>query len=217
MSTAGFFMKKSQLNQIKSILRLSAVSVVASPIKEREIFNDKKLLKEAYAHVTPLLKQDTYQQHPRAIPKTRTKRISKELILSSPYDDIAWLQTDDDSKGAYQSGLRTNILKSMRRRNWVAQAQLDLHGMHIEQAENATLQFLQHAQEHGLQRLRIIHGKGLNSPNQEPILKKRICRLLTYQANVLAFTHPSSAQGGEGVLLILIKKRFDPDARWSAD
>lgn len=209
-------MKKSQLNQIKSLLRLSALSVVASHQKEEAIFSDSRLLKEAYAHVTPLAEQNTYQ-HSRSIPQTRKKRISKERPLLNLYADIVWLPSSDDSKGAYQSGLRTNILKSMRRRNWVIQAQLDLHGMHIEQAEKATLQFLNQSQEHGLQRLCIIHGKGLNSPNQEPILKKHICRLLTYQANVLAFTHPSSAQGGEGVLLILMKKRFNPDIHLSAD
>lgn len=210
-------MKKSQLNKIKNALRIKTGHPAPSPPTKNIVSSSEKtLLKEAYIRVTPLPKQDTYQ-HPRSITQARKKRATRELAISNAYSDSPWSQDENASTGAYQPGMRTTILKSMRRKNWIVQAQLDLHGMRAEEAEIATLQFLKHSQERGLQRLRIIHGKGLNSPNQEPVLKQRICRLLCYQANVLAFTHPSAEHGGDGVLLVLVKKTFDQTTLFLTD
>jgi DNA-nicking Smr family endonuclease len=53
--------------------------------------------------------------------------------------------------------------------------------------------------------VRIVHGKGLGSPNRESVLKGELRRWLPQQLEVLAFAQAPAAQGGGGALLVLLK------------
>jgi DNA-nicking Smr family endonuclease len=53
--------------------------------------------------------------------------------------------------------------------------------------------------------VRIIHGKGLRSPGKEPVLKRRIRKLLTRRDEVLAFAEPRAAEGGGGAVVVLLE------------
>jgi DNA-nicking Smr family endonuclease len=55
--------------------------------------------------------------------------------------------------------------------------------------------------------VRIIHGKGLNSPDGVPTIKNMVDRLLRQRADVLAFHSAPPAQGGTGAVLVLIDGR----------
>ena len=61
------------------------------------------------------------------------------------------------------------------------------------------------AQELGC--VRIVHGMGLHSESGVPVLKNLVDRMLRQRADVLAFHSAPQAQGGNGAVLVLLKKR----------
>ena len=48
-------------------------------------------------------------------------------------------------------------------------------------------------------------GKGLRSPGREPVLKRRIRKLLTRRDDVLAFVEPRAVHGGGGAVVVLLQ------------
>ena len=55
--------------------------------------------------------------------------------------------------------------------------------------------------------VRVVHGKGLNSPDSLPVLKNVVDRVLRHRADVLAFHSTPPAQGGTGAVLVLLARR----------
>lgn len=196
-------MSKRALKQIKK--QLSRPAIAPPPLEASPKEQDKQLLQDAYQNVTPLVISDTYRHSPqRAASRPRQTFASQPGRSENP--DMDWPEFTCHGEGFYRPGMRTDILKRMRRKNWEIQSELDLHGMTAEEALAATHRFICRCREAGFQRLRIIHGKGLNSPNHEPVLKKQIHQWLLHQPQVLAITHPNANQGGNGALLVMLRK-----------
>ncbi|HEX4780183.1 MAG TPA: Smr/MutS family protein [Usitatibacter sp.] len=53
--------------------------------------------------------------------------------------------------------------------------------------------------------MRIVHGKGLRSPGREPVLKRRVRKLLSRRDDVLAYVEPRAVQGGGGAVVVLLE------------
>jgi DNA-nicking Smr family endonuclease len=51
----------------------------------------------------------------------------------------------------------------------------------------------------------VIHGKGLTSPNREPVLKGKVRRWLAHRDDVLAYVEAPRHAGGGGALLVLLR------------
>jgi DNA-nicking Smr family endonuclease len=99
------------------------------------------------------------------------------------------------------------VLTKLRRGQWVVQSEIDLHGMTTTQAHDALGDFLSDARTHGWRCVRVIHGKGLSSPNREPVLKGKVRRWLTRWDDVLAYCEAQQHAGGSGAVLVLLKGR----------
>ena len=65
--------------------------------------------------------------------------------------------------------------------------------------------FLLDARSRGWRCVRIIHGKGLSSPNREPVLKSKVRRWLTQWESVLAYCEAPHHGGGGGAVIVLLK------------
>ena len=102
-------------------------------------------------------------------------------------------------------GLGSDVLVKLRRGRWSVQAELDLHGQTAESARDTLSDFLLDARNRGLRCVRVIHGKGLTSPNREPILKGRVRRWLAHWDDVLAYCEAPRHAGGGGAVLILLR------------
>jgi len=105
--------------------------------------------------------------------------------------------------------LPPRVLQRLKRGEIAAQDELDLHGMDARGAESLLREFLTHARQQGHPCVRVIHGKGLHASecvasSGAPVLKNLVDRLLRHRADVLAFHSAPAAQGGTGVVLVLL-------------
>ena len=104
-------------------------------------------------------------------------------------------------------GLPPDILRKLRRGQWSVQAEIDLHGHTIDEAHDALSDFIVEARQRGYRCVRAIHGKGLTSPNREPVLKGRVRKWLAHWDEVLAYCEAPPHAGGGGAVLILLRGR----------
>ncbi len=101
-------------------------------------------------------------------------------------------------------GLSRDLLRKLRRGHWVAQDELDLHGLNQVQARLMLGEFLAECRRRHLRCVRIIHGKGLRSPNREPVLKHKLNQWLPRCQEILAYSQAPQNLGGSGALLVLL-------------
>lgn len=79
---------------------------------------------------------------------------------------------------------------------------VDLHGSDIEDARQAVQQIVHNASENGETVIKIIHGKGKNA-----IIKTCVNGWLRQMPNVMAFVSAPANDGGNGAVLVLLKKK----------
>ena len=124
--------------------------------------------------------------------------------ISGPIDWEQMMETGEELV-FLRPGLSRETLRRLRRGHWVVQDQFDLHGMNSEQARHLLAQFLSACSRRALRCIRIVHGKGLRSPNREPVLKNKVRVWLARRDDVLAYCQAPANQGGGGALLVLLK------------
>ena len=166
------------------------------------------VFREAVRDVTPMPPQNRVEPvraKPRPIAAKR--REDEQAVLDElarfTFDDDAEVEVEDDSS-YLRAGLPRDILRKLRRTHWTVQAHLDLHGLSGIEAASETSRFLADCARRGLRCVRIVHGKGLRSPGREPVLKRRIRKLLTRRDDVLAFVEPRAHHGGSGAVVVLL-------------
>jgi len=103
-----------------------------------------------------------------------------------------------------RNGLSRDVLRKLRRGHWVVQDALDLHGLNRDQARELISEFFVACRRRRLRCVRIVHGKGLRSPNREPVLKGKLHQWLARRDEILAYCQAPVNLGGSGALLILL-------------
>ena len=149
---------------------------------------------------------------PAALPDPiphQTRRDERAALAESISEEIS---PDDAMETGEElvylrSGLPRQLLRRLRRGEWVIQENLDLHGMNRLQAASEVGAFLNDCAARGLRCVRIVHGKGLGSKNREPVLKGKLGKWLPPREEVLAFCQAPAVHGGSGALLVLLVSR----------
>jgi DNA-nicking Smr family endonuclease len=118
---------------------------------------------------------------------------------------VSRLLTDDGS-AFVRTGMAPDTLRQLRRGAWGVQAELDLHGMTVEQARPALAAFLKASVEAGGRCVRVIHGQGHHSSGPEAVLRDKVTHWLVQHAIVLAFAQGKEADGGAGAVRVLLKQ-----------
>ena len=115
-----------------------------------------------------------------------------------------------DEPSYLRNGLAGHVLKDLRRGRWVVQDEIDLHGANRDEARHLLATFLAEAIHHGKRCVRVVHGKGLRSPQKISILRQLVRGWLMQRNEVLAYCQALPQDGGEGALIVLLsaqKKR----------
>jgi len=170
---------------------------------------DQELFRTSLADVTPIT------PHGRIVPSSPRPppiplslfRDEREVIFESLHDPIRW---DEDAETGEElsfvrPGISRQILRRLRRGEWISQAELDLHGLTKHEAKIELVNFLFECRHRGIRCIRIIHGKGLRSKNREPVLKIHVRHWLMQRDEVLAFVQARPVDGGGGAVMVLLK------------
>jgi DNA-nicking Smr family endonuclease len=169
-------------------------------------------LSHAFADVTrlaPSNKASGARPRPAPVPRQRIADERNALEMSkygaepAPHSwDIG--QELEGEQTFLRRGLGTDVLTGLRRGRWVVQSEIDLHGMTAVESHDALADFLVDARARGLRCVRVIHGKGLTSPNKEPVLKGKVRRWLAQWDDVLAYCEAPRHAGGGGAVVVLL-------------
>lgn len=98
------------------------------------------------------------------------------------------------------------IARKLHEGQFSVQNSIDLHGLIVEEAEAEVEEFIRDALKRRLRCIKIIHGRGLRSPNG-PVLKTFLTGWLSgrYKRNIIAFVTARQCDGGLGALYILLQ------------
>jgi DNA-nicking Smr family endonuclease len=129
-----------------------------------------------------------------------------DLVAGQGDFDIA--DSDEFIEGAIL-GTDRNLLRTLRRGDFSLQGRLDLHGMTQAEAKTAVDRFLTDSRRAGKRCVLIVHGRGLHSKDQVPVLKGLLKVWLSQKhvgKLVLAFATARPQDGGAGAVYVLLRR-----------
>jgi DNA-nicking Smr family endonuclease len=107
------------------------------------------------------------------------------------------------------AGLDHHLVRKLRRGDFAVQGHVDLHGMTRDEAKAAVERFLRASRNAGKRCVLVVHGRGLHSKDQLPVLKDALKTWLStarFARHVLAFATARPADGGAGAIYVLLKR-----------
>lgn len=119
--------------------------------------------------------------------------LSGEYIEGTPHPDGRWL------------------VHRLREGRFSVQSHIDLHGLNAEEAREQLSRFLRRSLMRGYGCVRIVHGRGHNSPDGQPVLKELLQKWLNSRRisrHVIAYTSACSSDGGGGAVYVLLRRRL---------
>lgn len=148
------------------------------------------------------------QLRPRPIEGPNAEALAALSDLVSGGGEFDITDTTEFIEGAV-TGVDRRLVRRLRRGDFAFRRHLDLHGMTVEQAREAVTAFLRAAIRDGERCVLLIHGRGLNSPERVPVLKRNLLVWLSRGAwarSVLAFASARPCDGGAGALYVLLRR-----------
>jgi DNA-nicking Smr family endonuclease len=171
--------------------------------------DEKDLLQQALEGVAPLQKSSKVVHARRKPPPVPAQHLADEArVLADSLSDEVAIDTGleiGDELSYLRDGLSNQVLRKLRRGQWVVQDHIDLHGLRAGEARALLSDFLNEALGKGYRCVRVVHGKGHRSPNREPVLKRKMAHWLQQKNEVLAYCEAPPVDGGSGATVILLK------------
>jgi len=162
---------------------------------------DAALFRAAVGAVQPLPEQNRIE--PRKPPRKPLLRApAPPPAIPDTLSDFAAGNAPDEF---LRNGMSRMTPRKLRRGHWPVQDSLDLHGNTSDAARKLLQAFLHEAAQRGLRCVLVIHGKGMNSPSGEAVLRKLTRHWLTQRTDVLAYCDAPPKDGGSGAVLVLLK------------
>lgn len=164
--------------------------------------DDNQLFKQATADATPLEANVAEPFRAKRLPLPIEQPAEPEPLEA--FADTT-IQTHDEL--AFQRpGVQNRLFLDLRRGHLTPEETLDLHGHRVEEARRILRAFLQHAQLRRYRCVRIIHGKGKGSADQQPVLKQKVNQWLPQSEAVLAYCSAPRWDGGTGATYVLLAR-----------
>jgi DNA-nicking Smr family endonuclease len=182
-------------------------AVPASPQEEARFFQSEM------AGVRPLQARGNYipDQRPKTTPPVQDDDAEAMAQLADLVDgrvSFDFTASDERIEGI-SMGLDRRLLRRLRRANFAVQAHLDLHGLTRQEARPLVESFIADARARRRRCVLIVHGRGLNSKDQIPVLKEGLRVWLAkgrIARSVLAFCSARPSDGGAGAVYVLLRK-----------
>jgi DNA-nicking Smr family endonuclease len=134
-------------------------------------------------------------------------RVRSVAPISTPRKSPQRTQDMDASNSDYVAdGVDRREIRKLKRGDYDVRARRDLHGMTGAEALAAVGRFIENHKHRGHRCVCIIHGRGLHSKGNTPILKTRVRKYLTSHRSVLAYADAPVSDGGSGAVYVLLRK-----------
>jgi DNA-nicking Smr family endonuclease len=136
-------------------------------------------------------------------------RKPEPTLLSPPPVRVALAPPPDLLPGV-AGGVDKRTLAKLRRGQIPPERRIDLHNMTQSEAYAALGGFLASAHSAGRRCVLVITGKGYRSDGAVGVLRTNVPHWLNQPVNrarILAFSHAAPADGGEGALYVLLRRR----------
>jgi len=172
---------------------------------------DQEVFSEAMADVREIkeFREIPFQKTPGIKPRVAQGDDSVEVLrkIVEGKKKIRLSDTGEYMEWACPS-IRGNISKRLHEGCFAVQDSIDLHGMTLGEAEEALNLFFSEAIRKRLFCIKVIHGRGLRSP-QGPVLKGALSKWLhgSLRKWVLAYATAKDCDGGLGATYIILRSR----------
>jgi DNA-nicking Smr family endonuclease len=115
-------------------------------------------------------------------------------------------ESDNGGVDFAASGVDRREIRRLRRGEYFPGDRLDLHGMNATDAGASVKRFIEHSRRAGVRCVCIVHGRGVHSAGNVPVLKTRVRELLRAGGAVLAYADAPRSDGGSGAVYVLLRK-----------
>jgi len=175
--------------------------------KNKDLSSDEDylLFRESMRDVKTLVKTERYIFEEKPKPKP----VKKNLVIQTSSTAILTQETNTIESNEVlfftRNGVQHKTIKQLKRGSLIIDERVDLHGLTQQEAHQLLLEFLveQTSQRHRC--ILIVHGKGIGSLNNRPVLKNLVYNLLRNEPSVLAFSSAQQRDGGTGAVYVLLK------------
>ena len=176
--------------------------------------DDKKLFRDAMRGVTKLGEAGKESVLPQQKPRAKDAILSRNDL--DPNDHEAEIELSYEHMAQQvphhhfsHGGLQHKQMKRLQQGKIPFEAAIDLHHMTLKEAEQAVRAFVRDSRAHGMKCIKIIHGRGLHTRPGRITLLHMVRYLLTEIEGVLAYSATPQALGGNGAVLVLLKRERD--------
>lgn len=170
---------------------------------------DSDLFRRSVGEVKRLRVDAAPHQPPSPPPAARFRRQDEAAVLRDSLEGAInpdELETGDELSFR-RPALSPGDFKRLRRGQFSIASEIDLHGLNAVDARLALAEFLLEAAARHQRCVRVIHGKGLRSGPNGPVIKRRIGRWLRQRDEVLAYSSARVTDGGTGAIYVLLRKK----------
>ena len=169
--------------------------------------DDHKAFEEATRDVKKLKRGNRVEaQTPRPSAKATRSRAADAATLEESLHG-----TLSESTGEDLAFRRPNVseytFRQLRRGKFSIEDEIDLHGLTKNQAKAALKDFIAETARRQLGCVRVVHGKGMRSGPEGPVLKRWVPHWLSRWNAVLAFCAARVKHGGDGAIYVLLRPR----------
>jgi DNA-nicking Smr family endonuclease len=169
---------------------------------------DLRLFAEAVGPVRRVRGHERADAQPGPAPEPKQflldeARVTDELMHSAI--DPADIEVGEELS-YLKAGSSPRMLRRLKRGHYSIADAIDLHQMTTPVARTAVKEFLDAARRHGKLCVKIVHGKGLRSRAEGPVIKRLVDGMLRRRGDVLAFASAKPAEGGTGAVIVLLSQ-----------
>jgi DNA-nicking Smr family endonuclease len=186
--------------------------------------DDEKAFQQAMRGVTPLGGPNRQRvaidpgsgPDPPATPRSAPSAVFEDALVEAELADLIEnanaLRVEEvgESSSGLAPGVDRRLLKRLRSGQFAVDEQLDLHTLTRPEAQAALTRLVDRMRAAGKRCLLVIHGRGHGSGPDGAVLKGAVRHLLArspLSRVVLAFTSAPPSLGGDGALLVLLRRK----------
>ena len=167
-----------------------------------------QLFRDAVGDVKPVANDRVGDTRKPPPPRPRQFELDEKAVMHDAMTDDRDPDTLDTGEHLNwaRNGVQRRVMRKLRNGYYAIQAELDLHGMTVNEARDAMREFITETTlARGSCCVRIIHGKGRKTLTDAPVLKPFTASYLRQRKDVLAYCSAKKNQGGTGAVVVLLR------------